>query len=199
MRQNPNASFYALEVLVAPGGAREWMVYALNNLPDIQQAMEQCLEDVYLTLWYGRTARLRTFINGIEQTPFINLLPFVTYHIDGYPPVGFNAQDEPTGLSRGQIKNDKVLTKILWQYGSNEEQANAPAIQHEVDWTRIHPPVLSGNLLQPGDRTRDWGESILGYGINDVEQGYFRGEGDEEQDTVPWEDEWMDAEEEAGE
>lgn len=118
MKRNPFASFYALEVSVSPGGAREYLVFALNNLPDIRRELEQCLSDVYLTLWYGRKMQLHTVLDGAEQMPPLNLLPLITHFVDGYPPIGFDENNESTGLSREQIRNDKVLTDFLWQHNS---------------------------------------------------------------------------------
>lgn len=197
MKRNPKASFYALEVSVEPGGAREHLLFALNSLSAIREELDNCLiGEVYLTLWYGRTITLTTFQNG-EVVDVLDLLPCITYHIDGYPPIGFVAKDVLTGLSRAQIRADKVLTDTLWRQGSNEQKADAPHIRYEVDWTRISPPALTGNVLQPGDQTRV-DETVLGYGGNDLEEGLFLGEGDEEQDLNEWEEEWMEAEEKAG-
>ena len=196
MKRNPNASFYALEVSVEPGGAREYLLFLLNSQPAVQQELDRCLiAQSYLMLWYGRSITVTTFQNG-STVDTLSLMPYITYQISGYPTLGFTEKGEPTGLSRAQIRADKSLTDVLWQQGTNEQKAESPSVQYVVDWTRINLPRLIGNILQPGERTMV-DEMVLGYGGNDLEEGIFIGEGDEEIDMSEWEEEWAESDEQA--
>lgn len=197
MKRNPDASFYALELSVEPGGAREFVLFTTNNLDDVKSELNNSLgtQGAYLTLWYGREIWLRTYINGEEQAG-INLLPFITYFVDGYPPIGFDEDGEPTGVPREQIR--KELSEVLWKAGTNE--GTSVGIRHEIDWSRLNAMPLTGNLFQPGERTLETdGEVVLGYGFNDLENGYFSAydaqDEAEMEDTIEWEDEWREAEE----
>ena len=192
MRQNPDASFYALEVSVEPGGAREYLLFLLNDLDAVRQETENCLaHSAYLMLWYGRTIQLTTFHDG-QAVDAISLMPFITYYIGDLPPLHFDDKGNPTGLSREQIRADKSLTERLWQHDAGQQKPESPPIRYTVDWAQLQPPPLSGNLLQPGDRTL-LDEMVLGYGGNDLENGLYFGEGEEETDMSEWEDEWKDA------
>lgn len=195
MKNNPDASFYVLELSVQPGGSREWTMFVSNNVEDIKSALDESLGagGAYMTLWYGREIWLRTYIDG-EKKPDINLLPFITYQVDGYPPIGFEENGKTTGVSQERIRSE--LTDVLIEAVTDEE---TPAgISYSVNWMLIDPPPLTGNILRPGERTQDEGGEIIGYGINDLENGFFTSyetENAESEETITWEDEWYETEE----
>ena len=196
MENNPDASFYTLDVSVAPGGAREALKFALGSLSEIQRALEVCLSPAYggvhLTVFYGRTILLRTTVDGRERTPPINLLPAITFQAPGYPEIGLDENGAPTGLSDGQ------QAELRRRMGGVAPEIGEEAVGHHVDWGRVTPPPLAGNPLRPGQRTWDADGEVIGYGLNDGEQGLFYSDWDspdpqESTETLGWEDEWLDA------
>jgi hypothetical protein len=84
-------SFYVLDVCVRPGGSREAWVFVSSQIEEIKTALHYALDvpdAIYLTVWYGREIFLRTYQNG-HQTQKINLLPFITVKISGFPLIFF--------------------------------------------------------------------------------------------------------------
>jgi hypothetical protein len=186
-------SFYALEVFVRPGGARESMVFVSSKIDDIKTALHYSLDypdAIYLTVWYGREILLSVYQNG-SRVQMINLLPYLTIQIPGFPLISFDFDGNIKGLffSDALDKGDResgfeVDTDDFIDLVTSDDFE----FHFEVDWSSVPYPNLDGTLAMPGERVRietsDTHENLpVAYGFTEFEDGPAKTDFDWEVDT----------------
>jgi hypothetical protein len=184
-------SFYALEIFVQPGGARESLVFVFDNLEDIKRALAKCLtchSDIYLMTWYGRDINLLVYQEG-KEVQKLNLLPYIRISIEGYPEIWYDSD----GNLQGVRFSDRSYSKAHTENDSLEVDAeqfidNLDALDFTctVNWDAIHVQPLQGELVKRGDRVIIFSDYIKGkervrYGLNETEQGLHV-------ENIDWED-----------
>lgn len=142
-------SFYDLHFGVAPGGARKDAHYIRGTLDEIRADLAAELAqglNLYLLCWYGATLSLDVYQHGIRAES-IDLHPFVTIAVDGYPDITFAGPGEPLGhdfAADGEDEEGSLSEQFL--IGDLEEVTTVT-----VDWSRIAVPALLGEAARPGD------------------------------------------------
>lgn len=164
-------SFYSLELSVAPGGCRRDDLFVSPTLAPLQRVLSRDLSEsinVYLMTWYGEVVTLRVHVPG-EPTRAIDLLPFITVRLPGYPDIRF-----PNGECDFDFEADEEL------YEEDEDEqlstklfvgAISPTV--ELDWEAAAIPALNGPLLPAGATVR----VVHGGGVREAIQGHNDFEG----------------------
>ncbi|GAA2374815.1 hypothetical protein Cme02nite_04100 [Catellatospora methionotrophica] len=144
-------SYYDLRFGVSPGGARKDAHYFRGSLDEVRADLAAELADgmnLYLLCWYGAELALDVYQHG-RRTRSIDLHPFVTIDIDGYPPITFTGPGAPVGYDFGtdeeQGVDDGSLSDLLFM-GELEAVTRVT-----VDWAGIDAPALLGEPAQRGD------------------------------------------------
>lgn len=143
-------SFYALSFLVRPGGSQRNLHYVRATLDEISVDLHTALMDgsnLYLLCWYGAELRLDTFQNG-ENVASLDLRPFLSIEIGGYPAIGFDAAGQVTGYdfrsgSEAEAADGSLAAKM---FANDLDELDVT-----VAWPRIHAPPLTGRLVTPAD------------------------------------------------
>ncbi|MYS86601.1 hypothetical protein [Embleya scabrispora] len=166
-------SFYDLAFGVAPGGARKDAHYILDSLDDVKAALADELAEetnLYLLCWYGADLSLHVYQQG-ELAQSIDLHPFVTISIKGYPDITFSGPGEPIGYDfradDGAGDEEEGLSSKMF-YGSLGD-----AVGVSVDWSRIEVPLLSGELVADDDEDDAFelvDGNLASYGYQDFEE-----------------------------
>ncbi|WP_144122613.1 hypothetical protein [Catellatospora sichuanensis] len=144
-------SYYDLRFWVSPGGASKDVHYLRGTLDEVKADLAAELAEGmnhYLLCWYGAELALDVYQHGrLART--IDLHPFVTIDVEGYPPITFTGPGEPVGhdfsSDEEQSVDDGSLSDLFFM-GEVEQVTTVT-----VDWARIDVPALLGQAAQPGD------------------------------------------------
>jgi hypothetical protein len=144
-------SFYDLRFGVAPGGARKDAHYLRGTIDEVKTDLAAELADggnLYLLCWYGADLALDVYQHG-RRTRSIDLHPFVTIEVEGYPRITFTGPGEPVGHDFGsdeeQSVDDGSLSDLFFM-GAVEQVTTVT-----VDWAAVDVPALRGEPARPGD------------------------------------------------
>jgi hypothetical protein len=200
-------SFYALEIFVQPGGARESLVFVFDNLEDIQRALAKCLShhlDIYLMTWYGRDVNLLVYQEG-KEVQKLNLLPYIHITIEGYPEIGYDENGNLQGLkfSNQSYRKGYDDSESFEVDGKKFiDNLDALSFTSTINWNAIPVQALQGDLVKKGDKVTIFSnymeaEELVGYGLNETEYGLHKEnidwDDDEfglgEEDEIDWADE----------
>jgi len=168
------SSFYALEVFIAPGGSRKADCYVFDNLEDVARALEADLSkssNVYLVVVQGESIRLTAYEDGAPVKQ-INMLPYITIDVPGYPTIAFDRHGELLGFDMeadvevGDEDEDEISTMRLFTY-------KAGHIAVRIDWEAAAIPALKGARIAPGEEVElrsDFlrGTATVRYGYNSL-------------------------------
>jgi hypothetical protein len=144
-------SFYDLRFGVSPGGARKDAHHICGDRGEVVRALDSELAEsvnVWLLFHYGADLALDVYQRG-ERTRSIDLHPFITIRVDGYPDITFTGPGEPTGHAAGAedpAKAEMVLADGLF------EGAFDGRFEVVVDWDSVEVPPLVGEVAGFGDR-----------------------------------------------
>ncbi|WP_326685766.1 MULTISPECIES: hypothetical protein [unclassified Streptomyces] len=140
-------SFYDLRFGVLPGAARKSAHHICGSLHEAQAALDFELEasiNVWLLFGYssGADVALDVYQQG-ELAKSIDLHPFMTIRVEGYPDITFLGQGKPTGYADGSDDPGKV--KMTIADGLSEGKYD-DAFEVIVDWDSISVPPLVGEI-----------------------------------------------------
>ncbi|MDX3232132.1 hypothetical protein [Streptomyces sp. ME19-01-6] len=145
-------SFYDLVFGVSPGAARKDAHYISGSLDEVKADLANELSaslNVYLLCWYNPAAELALHVyQQGTRTHSIDLHPFVTVSVDGYPDITFLDSGEPTGYAVGADDPAKVSEVLADGMFSGELDK---ALKVTVDWDAIEVPALTGEVATYGD------------------------------------------------
>ncbi|WP_326799070.1 hypothetical protein OG946_29920 [Streptomyces sp. NBC_01808] len=105
-------SFYDLRFGVSPGAARKDAHHICGSLDEVKSALDFELEasiNVWLLFAYssGADVALDVYQQG-EMAESIDLHPFMTVRVEGYPDITFLGRGKPTGYAAGSDDPDSV-------------------------------------------------------------------------------------------
>jgi len=144
-------SFYDLAFGVAPGGARKDTHYVRGSLEEVQHDLAVELAEglnLYLLCWYGAQLTLDVHQQG-QLTDEIDLHPFVTISIAGFPDITFTGPGEPVGYDFQADEEAEDETGTLTHSMFAGELGDSVTVT--VDWDRIEVPPLRGKVAREGD------------------------------------------------
>lgn len=179
-------SFYDLAFGVDPGGARKDAHFISATLDEVKRELASDLSqgiNLYLLCWYGARLTLDVYQQG-ELTESIDLHPFITISVEGYPDVTFTGPGEPVGYDfrgdEGDIEDDE--DEDLEDEDEEEDEEDDLAermfaddlgdtVKVSVAWDRIPVPSLIGELAGPDDEAvLLTGDRLAAYGYQDFEE-----------------------------
>ncbi|WAP55927.1 hypothetical protein [Streptomyces sp. S465] len=143
-------SFYDLRFGVSPGGARKDAHHICGSVDEAMAALDFELEEttnLWLLFEYGADVALDVYQRG-ERVRSIDLHPFVTIRVDGYPDITFLGPGEPTGYAVGADDPHKVRTALADGMVAGDFN---DAIEVIVDWESVPVPPLVGETADEGD------------------------------------------------
>ena len=144
-------SFYDLVFGVDPGGARKDAHYVRGSLDEVKRDLTAELAEeinLYLVCWYGARLTLDVYQQG-EQTDSIDLHPFLTISIAGYPDITFTGPGEPVGYDFEADEEAEDDTETLSDRMFAGELGDAVDVR--VHWDRVEVPSLRGEVAREGD------------------------------------------------
>lgn len=180
-------SFYDLAFGVDPGGARKDAHFVTATLDEVKRELASDLAqgiNLYLLCWYGARLTLDVYQQG-ELTESIDLHPFITISVEGYPDVTFTGPGEPVGYDfrddEGDIEDDEDDEDEDFEDEEEDEEDNladrlfmddlGDTVKVSVDWDRIPVPSLIGELAGPDDEAvLLTGDRLAEYGYQDFEE-----------------------------
>ncbi|GAA2081742.1 hypothetical protein [Actinomadura alba] len=144
-------SFYDLAFGVDPGGARKDTHYVRGSLEELKHDLAAELAEeinLYLLCWYGARLTLDVYQKG-KQTDSIDLHPFLTISIAGYPDITFTGPEEPVGydFEADEEAEDETETLSFRMFAGEL----GDAVNVTVHWDRIEVPPLRGEVAREGD------------------------------------------------
>jgi hypothetical protein len=162
-------SFYDLNFRVSPGGARKDAHYIRGSLAEIQADLAAELAEgvnLWLLCWYGAELNLDVHEHG-RRAHSIDLHPYLTISVEGYPDVTFTGPREPHGWDFEEDDEGGLSEQLL--IGDLEDRTTVT-----VAWDRIRVPPLHGDVAGPGDLVtlpdhRPLDEDAIPYGFTDLE------------------------------
>ncbi|MEV5986350.1 hypothetical protein AB0L85_15195 [Streptomyces sp. NPDC052051] len=144
-------SFYDLAFGVPPGGATKDTHYVRGSLEEVQRDLAAELAEeinLYLLCWYGARLTLDVYQQG-KQTDSIDLHPFLTISITGYPDITFTGPEEPVGYDfEADEEAEDETTPLSHRMFAGDL---GDAVKATVHWDRIEVPSLSGEVAREGD------------------------------------------------
>ncbi|UKY54929.1 hypothetical protein [Streptomyces inhibens] len=185
-------SFYDLTFGVAPGGARKDAHFISATLDEVKEDLASELAEeinLYLMCWYGARLSLDVYQQG-ELAESIDLHPFITISIQGYPDITFAGPGEPIGYDfeadEGEEGDDEADDEADDEEDDEEEENEADSLSERmfagdlgdkvtvsVDWARTHVPPLTGEVVGPDDTVqlalRSGYRPLASYGFSDFE------------------------------
>ncbi|MDW6060590.1 hypothetical protein SAZ11_24500 [Streptomyces sp. FXJ1.4098] len=188
-------SFYDLAFGVDPGGARRDAHFVTASLDEVKRELASDLAqgiNLYLLCRYGARLTLDVYQQG-ELTESIDLHPFITISVEGYPDVTFTGPGEPVGYDfrgdEGDIEDDEDDADEDFEdededEDEDEEEAEednladrmfaddlGDTVKVSVDWDRIPVPSLIGEVAGPDDEAVLLaGDRLAEYGYQDFEE-----------------------------
>ncbi|MCX5429417.1 hypothetical protein OHU11_17240 [Streptomyces sp. NBC_00257] len=145
-------SFYDVRFGVSPGGARKDAHHICGSLDEAVAALDSEFEEsisAWLLFGYGRGADLAldVYQQG-ERVRSIDLHPFTTIRVDGYPDITFRRSGEPTGHAVGADDPEKVRTALADAMFAGDFDDRTEVV---VDWAGVPAPPLVGDIAEHGD------------------------------------------------
>ena len=180
-------SFYDLAFGVDPGGSRKDAHIISATLDEVKHDLASELAEginLYLLCWYGARLTLDVYQQG-ELTESIDLHPFITISVEGYPDVTFTGPGEPVGSDfrddEGDVEDDEDDEDDDFEDEEEDEQDNladrlfaddlGDTVKVSVDWDRIPVPSLIGEVAGPDDEAvLLTGDRLAEYGYQDFEE-----------------------------
>ncbi|NBE52211.1 hypothetical protein [Streptomyces boluensis] len=147
-------SYYDLRFGVSPGGARKDAHYICADLDEAESALAYELEDstnVWLILRRGGADLALDVYQRGELTRSIDLHPFLTVRIGGYPDITFLGQGRPSGYADGADDPDQVRATLVDGLFGDDFDDTMEAV---VDWARVPAPALVGEPVGEDDYVR---------------------------------------------
>ncbi|MGG7575727.1 hypothetical protein [Streptomyces sirii] len=158
-----NRSFYDLAFGVEPGGARKDAHFISATLGEVKEDLASELAEeinLYLLCRYGARLSLDVYQQG-ELAESIDLHPFVTLSIEGYPDITFTGPGEPLGYdfeSDDEVDDDEADDETEDADDCDEDEggnlsdlmfagALGDKVKAYVDWSRVHAPSLTGEVV----------------------------------------------------
>ncbi|MFF0723836.1 hypothetical protein [Streptomyces sp. NPDC004134] len=140
-------SFYDLRFGVSPGAARKDAHHICGSLDEVKSALDFELEasiNVWLLFAYssGADVALDVYQQG-AMAESIDLHPFMTLRIDGYPDITFLGRGKPTGYAAGS--DDPASVQMALADGLFEDKYDG-AFEVAVDWANVPVPSLVGEI-----------------------------------------------------
>jgi hypothetical protein len=169
VRDMTRKSFYDLAFGVDPGGARKDAHFIRGSLDEVKADLAAELAEeinLYLLCWYGAELTLDVYQGG-ERARSIDLHPYITISIDGYPDITFKGPGEPVGYDFESDEEAEVEKGSLSDRMFCDDLGDA--VKVSVDWSRIEVPPLIGDIAEPDDAVYLDGEEFLTYGFTDTE------------------------------
>ncbi|WP_171168556.1 hypothetical protein [Streptomyces sp. I05A-00742] len=161
-------SCYELEFRVAPGGSRKDTHYVRGTLDEIKADLADELAEainLYLLCWYGADLTLHVYQHD-ELARSIDLHPFLTIAVDGYPEITFTGPGEPAGYDFAADEDVDDPSATLSGRMFCDELGDG--VSCAVDWDRAGVPPLAGDVATAGDATASMTVG-LPYGHSDGE------------------------------
>ncbi|MFJ9417150.1 hypothetical protein ACIRPT_23590 [Streptomyces sp. NPDC101227] len=143
-------SFYDLRFGVSPGGARKDAHHICGSPDEAMAALDSEVKDsinVWLLFDYGADVALDVYQRG-ERIRSIDLHPFITIRVDGYPDITFRGSGKPTGYAVGADDPYKVQNELADGMFARDFD---DAIEVTVDWDSVLVPPLVGEIAKDGD------------------------------------------------
>jgi hypothetical protein len=175
-KSNPG-SFYTLEMDVAPGGCRRADCFVLTDLERVKSIVTEDLSrgiGVYLIAWYGEDVLVTAHVPG-KKPRSVDLLPFITVRLRGYPDITF-----PGGHCSFDFEEDDE------EHEEDEEKTLASKLFRDaikpkviIDWEAAKIPPLPEPILPEG--TSVWIKPHYGGKEQRVMYGHNSFDGDESQ------------------
>ncbi|MFI9047075.1 hypothetical protein [Streptomyces sp. NPDC053427] len=142
-------SFYDLRFGVSALGARQDVHYICGSLDEAKAVLVSEFASFVKAgmLFYSADVALDVYQRG-ERVRSIDLHPFVTIRVDGYPDITFLGPGEPTGYAVGADDPHKVRTELADGMVAGDFD---DAIEVTVDWGSACVPPLVGEIAKDGD------------------------------------------------
>jgi hypothetical protein len=138
-------SCYELAFGVSPGGARKCTHYVRATLDEVKTDLADELSassNVYLLCWYGAELALHVYEQG-RRVHSIDLHPYTTISIDGYPDITFLDSGNAIGPDVEAVGWSKFQTPLCEAVFAGELD---DAIKVTVDWDSVQVPPLVGDI-----------------------------------------------------
>ncbi|MFI9580353.1 hypothetical protein ACIHCQ_00515 [Streptomyces sp. NPDC052236] len=158
-------SFYDLAFGVSPGGARMDAHFIRGTLDEVKADLAGELAEeinLYLLCWYGAELTLDVYQHG-KREQSIDLHPFITIAIDGYPDITFKGPGEPVGYDFDEAADGGTLSDRMFMGSLGD------AVRVTVDWSRIEVPPLIGEVAGWDDEVDLGDYESVEYGMTDFE------------------------------
>lgn len=122
-----------------------------GSLEEVQRDLAAELAEeinLYLLCWYGARLTLDVYQQG-RRTDSIDLHPFLTISIAGYPDITFTGPEEPVGydFEADEEAEDETTTLSHRMFCGDL----GDAVKVTVRWDQIEVPSLSGEVAREGD------------------------------------------------
>ncbi|MFI9048558.1 hypothetical protein [Streptomyces sp. NPDC053427] len=143
-------SFYDVTFSVSPGAARKDAHHICGSLDEAKAALDDELDDsvnIWLLFDYGAEVTLDVYQRG-ERIRSIDLHPFLTIRVEGYPDITFRGSGKPTGFAVGADDPYTVQTELADGLFARDFDG---AIEAVVDWDGVVVPPLVGEIAKDGD------------------------------------------------
>ncbi|MGP3991936.1 hypothetical protein [Streptomyces sp. 3N207] len=141
-------SYYDLAFEIGPGAADKDTHYVRGSLAEVKQdlAAELAQQHHLFLLVAGATLNLDVYQQG-RHTDSIDLLPFLTISIAGYPDITFTGPDEPVGYDFDDEDpgDDTALISRMFSAELGD------TVEVTVHWDQIEVPPLRGQVAHEGD------------------------------------------------
>jgi hypothetical protein len=174
-------SFYDLAFGVDPGGSRKDAHVISATLDEVKHDLASELAEginLYLLCWYGAHLTLDVYQQG-ELTESIDLHPFITISVEGYPDITFAGPGEPVGYDfRGDGGDDDFDEEDDEDENDEDDLAErlfaddlGDTVKVSVAWDRIQVPPLTGEVVGPDEEAvLLTGDRLAAYGYQDFEE-----------------------------
>ncbi|MBV1856571.1 hypothetical protein [Catellatospora tritici] len=162
-------SFYELAFGVGSGGARKCTHYLRGSLAEIKSDLAAELAEeinLYLLCWYGADLTLQVYQHG-AQAASIDLHPFVTISVEGYPTITFAGPRQPLGYDFDADDDAENEEETLSHRMFCGELGDTVSV--DVAWDRISVPPLAGAVLTADDVLDADVHHSCAYGYSDCE------------------------------
>ncbi|MES4901081.1 MULTISPECIES: hypothetical protein [unclassified Streptomyces] len=162
-------SFYDLAFGVDPGGARRDAHIVSATLDEVKHGLASELAEginLYLLCRYGARLTLDVYQQG-ELAESIDLHPFITISVEGYPDITFTGPGEPVGYDFDEDEEDEEGGLSGRMFADDLDDS----VKVSVDWDRVPAPSLIGEVAGPDDEAvLLTGDRLAAYGYQDFEE-----------------------------
>ncbi|MGK4903420.1 hypothetical protein [Streptomyces albus] len=169
-------SFYDLRFGVSPGGARKDAHFICGSVEEAMHALDAELEEssnIWLLFGYsdGADLALDVYQQG-ERVQSIDLHPFITIRVDGYPDIVFHGPGKTTGSVVGADDPERVKKLLADGMVAGDFDGRTEVT---VDWDSVPVPPLIGEIadigdyVKPGDSPHDDLDDLVGLDEEELE------------------------------